>query len=137
MQRSSPTSSRQRSSTPQAEYNAKVSREYDAAIRERQAAVAEAQKYGYDSPEALQAAIREEKAIKRANELGLSLTESQQIAQTIAREGYQGAAAHYGQDPQAMIAEQTARAEAAQRSLQENFGVEMDPSHGDYLRDLS
>jgi len=121
----------------QVEYINKISQEHTKAVQERQARDAEAARYGYSSHEALQAAIREEKAIKRANELGLSLTESQQIAQTIAREGYQGAATHYGQDPQAMIAEQTARAESAQRSLRENFGVEMDPSHGDYLRDLS
>ena len=121
----------------QVEYINKVSQEHAKAVQERQARDAEAAKYGYSSYEALQAAIREEKAIKRANELGLSLTEAQQIAQTIAREGYQGAAVHYGQDPQAMIAEQTARAEAAQRSLRENFGIEMDPRHGDYLRDIS
>ena len=82
-------------------------------------------------------AAREEKAIRRANELGLSLTEAQQIAQTIAREGYTGATAKYGRDPQAMIADLTAQAEAAQRSLRENFGVEVDPSHVDYLRDIS
>ena len=121
----------------QVEYYNKVSQEHAKAVQERQARDAEAAKYGYSSYEALLQAIREEKAIKRANELGYSLTEAQLIAQTIAREGYQGAAIHYGQDPQAMIAEQTARAEAAQRSLRENFGVEMDPSHGDYLRDLS
>jgi len=121
----------------QIEYYNRVSQEYNKALAEQRRLDDEAARYGYSSHEALQAAIREEKAIKRANELGLSLTEAQQIAQTIAREGYQGAAVHYGQDPQAMIAEQTARAEAAQRSLRENFGVEMDSSPGDYLRDLS
>ncbi len=121
----------------QLEYINKVSQEHAKAVQERQARDAEAAKYGYSSYEALQQAIREEKAIKRANELGYSLTEAQQIAQTIAREGYSGAAIQYGRDPQEMIAELTAQAEAAQRSLRENFGVEADPSHGDYLRDIS
>lgn len=115
------------------EYINKVSQENAAAVRERQAAVAEAQKYGYDSPEALQAAIREEKAIKRANELGLALTEAQIIAQTVAREGYSGAAIQYGRDPGELIAEQTAKAKAAQSSLAENFGIEADPRHQEYF----
>jgi len=121
----------------QVEYINKVSQEHAKAVQERQARDAEAAKYGYSSYEALQQAIREEKAIKRANELGLALTEAQIIAQTVAREGYSGAAIQYGRDPGELIAEQEAKARAAQQSLQENFGVEMDPRHGDYLRDLS
>ena len=121
----------------QVEYYNKVSQEHAKAVQERQARDAEAAKYGYSSYEALLQAIREEKAIKRANELGLALTEAQIIAQTVAREGYSGAAIQYGRDPGELIAEQEAKARAAQRSLRENFGVEMDPSHGDYLRDLS
>jgi hypothetical protein len=122
----------------------KMLQERNKAIQEARARDEEAAKYGYSSYEALQQAIREEKAIRRANELGLSLTEAQQIAQAVAREGYQGAATRYGQDPQAMIAELTAQAEAAQRSLRENFGIEIKTTvdgqpiqPGDYLRDLS
>ena len=121
----------------QVEYINKVSQEHAKAVQERQARDAEAAKYGYSSYEALQQAIREEKAIKRANELGLALTEARIIAQTVAREGYSGAAIQYGRDPGELIAEQEAKARAAQRSLQENFGVEIDPRHDDYLRDLS
>jgi hypothetical protein len=121
----------------QAEYNAKVSQEYDAARRERQAAVAEAQKYGYDSPEALQQAIQEEKAIRRANELGLALTEAQLIAQTVAREGYSGAAIQYGRDPQELIAEQAATAKAAQYSLEQNFEMAADPRHQGFFKEAS
>ncbi|HPD52025.1 MAG TPA: hypothetical protein PLW36_05745, partial [Methanoculleus sp.] len=48
----------------QVEYINKVSQEHAKAVQERQARDAEAAKYGYSSYEALQAAIREEKAIK-------------------------------------------------------------------------
>ena len=111
----------------------KAIREQNAAFQARREAVAEAQRYGYDSPEALQAAIREEKAIKRANELGLALTEAQIIAQTVAREGYSGAAIQYGRDPGELIAEQQAKATAAQSSLAENFGIDADPRYQEYF----
>lgn len=96
-------------------------------LRAEQAARdAEAQKYGYATDAELQQAIREEKAIKRANELGLALKEAELITQTIAREGYLGATSTYGRDPTALIAEQEAKAKAAQSSLEQNFGITMD-----------
>ncbi|HPZ14911.1 MAG TPA: hypothetical protein PLK04_11905, partial [Bacillota bacterium] len=82
-------------------------------------------------------AAREEKAIKHANEIGQALAEAQIIAQTIAREGYTGATAKYGRDPQEMIAEQKARAAAAQTSLQQNFNVPQDPRHQGYFKEVS
>jgi len=82
-------------------------------------------------------AAREEKAIKRANEIGQALTEAQIIAQTVAREGYAGAAAKYGRDPQELITEQRARAQAAQASLEQNFNILPDPRHQDYFSEVS
>ncbi|MDN7013902.1 hypothetical protein FGW20_12890 [Methanoculleus sp. FWC-SCC3] len=82
-------------------------------------------------------AAREEKAIKRANEIGQALAEAQIIAQTVAREGYTGATAKYGRDPQELIAEQKARAAAAQTSLQQNFNILPDPRHQEYFKEVS
>ena len=104
------------------------------AAQEQRERDAEAQKYGHDTYEELLQAIREEKAIKRANELGLALTEAELITQTIAREGYLGAAAEYGRDPTALIAEQEAKAKAAQASLEQNFDITMDNQPTDYFQ---
>lgn len=80
-----------------------------------------AKAYGYNSYEELQRAIREEKGIKRANELGLALAETEQITRTIAREGYAGAATEYGRDPGGMLAQQSSIVKAAQESISKNF----------------
>ena len=117
----------------QVEYINAVSQEHAKAVQERQARDAEAARYGYSSHEALQAAIQEEKAIRRANEIGAALTDAQLIAQTVAREGYRGAAVHYGQDPQVMIAELAATARAAQSSLEQNFGNEIGTKPQEYF----
>ena len=111
-----------------AEISAQQMREWSEAIRAEGGAIGQrseefrtAKAYGYDSYEELQQAVREEKAIKRANELGLALAETEQITQTIAQSGYAGAAAEYGRDPGGMLAEQTAIVTAAQESISKNF----------------
>lgn len=104
------------------------------AAQEQRARDTEAQKYGYETYAELQAAIREEKAIKRANELGLALTEAQLIAQTVAREGYTGATAYYGRDPGELIEEQRQIGAAAQASLAQNFGIEIGPEPQEYFQ---
>ena len=83
------------------------------------------------------AAARERRRSGLQTNSGAASPRSSRSPQTIAGEGYTGATAKYGRDPQAMIADLTAQAEATQRSLRENFGVEVDPSHVDYLRDIS
>ncbi|MDD3983914.1 MAG: hypothetical protein PHU54_08230, partial [Candidatus Omnitrophica bacterium] len=111
-----------------AELRAQQMREWSEAIRAEGGAIGQrseefrtAKTYGYDSYEELQRAVQEEKAIKRANELGLALAETEQITQTIARSGYAGAAAEYGRDPGGMLAQQTAIVTAAQESISKNF----------------
>ena len=111
-----------------AELRAQQMREWSESIRAEGEAIGQrseefrtAKAYGYDSYEELQRAVQEEKAIKRANELGLALAETEQITQTIARSGYAGAAAEYGRDPGGMLAQQTAIVTAAQKSISQNF----------------
>ena len=107
------------------------------AAQEQRERDTEAQKYGYETDAELQAAIREEKAIKRANELGLALTEAQLIAQTVAREGYTGATAYYGRDPGELIEEQRQIGAAAQASLEANFEITADPGHQGFFKEAS
>ncbi|MFA5445393.1 MAG: hypothetical protein WC262_10535, partial [Bacteroidales bacterium] len=125
---------RERQYLAQMEYNAKQEAAYNTALAEQRARDTEAQKYGYSTYAELQAAIREEKAIKRANELGLALTEAQLIAQTVAREGYTGATAYYGRDPGELIEEQRQIGAAAQASLEQNFGIEIGPKPQEYFQ---
>lgn len=126
----------QRAYLAQLEYINKASQEHAKAVLERQAAIAEAEKYGYHSPEALQAAIWEEKAIKHANELGRALAETQIVAQTVAREGYGGALTQLGRDPGELIAEQQAIAKAAESHL-ESFGIKPEPQREAFLQEAS
>lgn len=114
-------------------YNKQL-QEYNKALDERRKLDEEAKKYGHDTYEELLAAVQEEKAIKRANELGKALTEAQLIAQTVAREGYTGATAYYGRDPGELIEEQRQIGAAAQASLAQNFGIEIGPEPQEYFQ---
>lgn len=125
---------RERQYLAQMEYNNKLYAEQGKRIQEQRARDTEAQKYGYETDAELQAAIREEKAIKRANELGLALTEAQLITQTVAREGYAAATDFYGRDPGELIEEQRQIGAAAQASLETNFGIEIGPKPQEYFQ---
>src|SRR5690554_3009874 len=100
-----------------AEYNRQMS-EYHKAVAEQRALDAEAQKYGHATYESLLQAIREEKLIKRLNELGGVMTDVQLEAQRAAREGVSHA------DYADILASQRAEIERIQRSLQTSFGIE-------------
>src|SRR5690554_833694 len=100
-----------------AEYNRQMS-EYYKAVAEQRALDAEAQKYGHATYESLLQAIREEKLIKRLNELGGVMTDVQLEAQRAAREGVSHA------DYADILASQRAEIERIQRSLQTSFGIE-------------
>lgn len=100
-----------------AEYNRQMS-EYHKAVAEQRALDAEAQKYGHATYESLMQAIREEKLIKRLNELGDVMTDVQLEAQRAAREGVSHA------DYADILASQRAEIERIQRSLQTSFGIE-------------
>jgi hypothetical protein len=110
-------------------YNKQL-REYNKALDERRKLDEEAKKYGHNTYEELLAAIQEEKAIKRANELGKALTEAQLISQSVAR----GAAPP---DYRAALEEQRKIAEAAQQSLRQNFGVDVGPKPQEYFKQVA
>ncbi|MFA7072743.1 MAG: hypothetical protein WC138_09580, partial [Methanoculleus sp.] len=109
-----------------AAYNKQL-QEYNKALEERRKLDDEAKKYGHNTYEELLAAVREEKAIRRLNELGKSLTEAQLISQAVAR----GSAPP---DYRAALEEQRRIAEAAQQSLQKNFGIDVGPKPQEYFQ---
>ncbi len=112
-----------------AAYNKQL-QEYNKALEERRKLDDEAKKYGHNTYEELLAAVREEKAIKRLNELGKSLTEAQLISQAVAR----GSAPP---DYRAALEEQRRIAEAAQQSLQKNFGIDVGPAPQEYFQQVT
>ena len=101
-----------------AEYDRQMA-EYNKAAEEQRELDKEAQKYGHATHDELMAAIREEKAIRRANELGAALTEVQLEAQRAARGGVPQA------DYLATLETQRAEVERLQRSLQASFGIDV------------
>jgi len=111
-----------------AEYNRQMN-EYHKAVAEQRALDAEAQKYGHATYESLMQAIREEKLIKRLNELGGVMTDVQLEAQRAAREGVSHA------DYADILASQRAEIERIQRSLQTSFGIET-RAGTDYVADV-
>ncbi len=100
--------------------------DYLDAERERKQRDYEARKYGHDSYESLMKAIREEKMIKRLNELGKELTDVQLEAQKAIRE----------QTPPDVYTDildaQKKRIADIERSLEQSFDITV-PEAGDYL----
>jgi hypothetical protein len=112
----------------QADYEAKQNQLY----AEQRARDAEAQKYGYNTHEELMAAIQQEKATKRLNELGSEMFDLGQMA----REDYGEYYRETGRDLGADMRERAAQIDQLEAHISQTFGTEKSPDIARYTNEI-